>query len=74
MRTVFDVKAHDEFVRFTNFEDAARHWDKVTYLNQSDGGIQILQWDANGNMVRDGWLLHVDGNRVYINPSLEVQS
>jgi hypothetical protein len=74
MRTVFDVLAHDSIERFTNFEDAARHWDRVTHHYPCDGGIQILQWQADGRMVRDGWLIHVDGGRVYINPSLEVPS
>jgi hypothetical protein len=72
MRTVFDVVSHGVTLRYTNFEDAARHWDKVTHLNPSDGGIQILQWQADGRMVRDGWLIHVEGGRVYVNPSLNI--
>jgi hypothetical protein len=74
MRTVFTVEAHDENYEFGNFEDAARRWDQMTYRNPSDGGIGIAQWNADGLMVRDGWLLHVHDGIVYVSPTLEVHS
>jgi hypothetical protein len=74
MRTVFTVQAHGEDREFGNFEDAARFWDRATYLNPCDGGIVIQEWNAEGLMVRDGNLLHVHDGIVYINPSLEVRS
>jgi hypothetical protein len=57
MRTVFTVQAHYEAEprEFSNFEDAARHWDRTTFNNPCDGGIGIVQWNADGLMVRDGW-------------------
>lgn len=74
MRTIYPVWTRDSAYEFDNLGDAIRHWDQQTHDRPSDGGIAIQQWDADGNMIRDGWLIHVEQRRVYVNPSLEVLS
>jgi hypothetical protein len=34
------------------------------------GGIEVKQWDAKGNVVRDGWILHLFQKHTYLNPGL----
>ena len=54
-----------------SFEEAARMWDRETYLSAApQGGIGVKSYQ-NGYTVRDGWLVHVGTNgSVYINPSM----
>lgn len=51
-------------------EMAIRAWDSESH-KRSDitGGIMVQSFDSEGNMTRDGWILHVNetGN-VYLNP------
>jgi hypothetical protein len=55
---------------FDNVEDAAREWDRQTYLTGGIGGITVQTWDGGGLMVRDGWLLHVTATKTYLNPRI----
>lgn len=51
-------------------ERAIRTWDAES-VHRSDlvGGIMVQTFDADGCMVRDGWLLHVnESGHVYLNP------
>lgn len=56
-----------------SLEAAIRKWDLRTYTtpHSMPGGISVQCFNTEGNMVRDGWILHV--NRfgvVYLNPNL----
>lgn len=51
-------------------EQAIRTWDAES-VHRADlvGGIMVQTFDGEGNMVRDGWLLHVnESGHVYLNP------
>lgn len=71
MRITYTVQIDETTTEYTNLEDAIRAWDGGTYLTAAPGGIRVREWDVDGYMVRDGWLLHVRNNGVvYLNPSL----
>lgn len=56
----------------SSLEHAIRAWDGATYQDVApDGGIEVRTWNSAGDMVRDGWILHVDAGRVYLHPRLE---
>jgi len=65
---------------FDKLEDAIRYWDgnvsdisaRLRYWPGADimGGIEVKQWDAKGNVVRDGWILHLFQKHTYLNPGL----
>lgn len=49
---------------------AIRAWDAES-VHRADlvGGVMVQSFDASGNMVRDGWILHVsESGHVYLNP------
>lgn len=54
-----------------DFDAAAGAWDSETHLSGRSlpGGISIQSFNAEGIMLRDGWLIHVhnDGT-VYVSP------
>ena len=51
--------------------EAIRRWDADTHALTTlpQGGIGVQSYNSDDIMVRDGWLLHVDGVRVYLNPN-----
>lgn len=53
-----------------NFEEAARKWDSLTWKGPfKPGFIGVQEWDSNGSMVRDGYVLHCAASgSVYLNP------
>lgn len=72
--TVYRTKVDGE-VKYEGdlLEQAIRTWDNETYgLGYSvTGGVEVHSFDAEGNMTRDGWLLHVNAvGTVYLNPNL----
>ena len=57
---------------FDNAEHAFRLWDSISFRGPIVGSISVKEWDATGNCVRDGNLLHVSENgAVYISPTLK---
>lgn len=53
-------------------ELAIRAWDAES-VHRADlaGGVMVQSFDVNGNMTRDGWLLHVsEDGHVYLNPRI----
>lgn len=55
-----------------SLEFAVRTWDANTYnLGRSvEGAIEVQEVNAEGVMVRDGWILHVRNGTVYLNPNI----
>lgn len=56
-----------------DLQAAIRCWDATTFATDAPvpGGISVREWDAAGNMTRDGWILHVRENGVvYLNPAV----
>lgn len=58
---------------FLSLETAIRAWDFHTArYGQTTGGIQVTVRDAEGNLTRDGWILHTrEDGTVYLNPNLQ---
>lgn len=59
---------------FDTLEAAIRSWARHTYnSHNATGGIEVKQWDAEGDVVHDGWILHVrEGGVTYLNPNLKL--
>lgn len=57
-----------------SLEDAIGTWDALTYKDDpsspSYGSVSVREWDAEGNCVRDGNLLHVRPGVVYLHPRI----
>ena len=58
--------------KFSDLSEAIRWWDSQTCRTPGcTGGIEVTEFDFDGNCVRDGWLLHVrEGGLVYLNPQI----
>jgi hypothetical protein len=75
-RAAFEVVVNDHVVgRFDTLEPAIREWNTHAHtasrLSKFKSGITVTEWrDRDGCMIRDGWILHVEGHRTYLNPNL----
>lgn len=68
METVISVIVSGHETVVDSFERAAELWDSATFRTGGLGGIRVVQREG-GNVVRDGWLVHVRENGVvYVNP------
>jgi hypothetical protein len=72
-RTEYSIVLGDEIIPGgDNLEVVIRSWDSITHQTTvSEGGIQVQSFNTEGNMVRDGWILHISGGRVYLSPTLK---
>lgn len=68
--------------QFTELEPAVRFWNQQNFaavhrntlstpLGTVEGGIGVRQYDADGNCVRDGWILHLFDGQTYLNPNIQ---
>lgn len=64
----FVVVGDTSVARYDSCRDAVRRWDGETNGKQVHGGIRVQTWVA-GHCTRDGWVLHVSDNGVYLNPN-----
>ncbi len=76
LHTVFTTVVNDVNLYVgDDLETAIRAWDAATYQGGENlGGVQVQSF-LDGNMIRDGWILHVrkgvEGETVtYLNPNL----
>lgn len=72
MRTVYTTTVNDtDFYTGEDLEKAIRVWDMQTHgLDNATGGIGVQTFDGDW-IIRDGWILHVDNGRVFLNPNLK---
>ena len=71
--TLYTVHVGEDSYHFTDLETAVRTWDALTYNTGcvTQGGVQVEQWNAAGDKVRDGYVLRVQPNGVvYLNPGI----
>lgn len=71
--TLYTVHVGDDRCQFTDLETAIRTWNALTYNTEcvTPGEIRVEQWNASGDKVRDGSILHVQPNGVvYLNPGI----
>jgi len=71
--TLYTVHVGEDSYQFTDLETAVRTWDALTYNTEcvTPGGVQVEQWNAAGDKVRDGYVLRVQPNGVvYLNPGI----
>ena len=61
----------EEIYAGDSLELAARAWDGATFARRADGGIEVVSFNHEGVMVRDGWLLNVRSGIVYFSPTLK---
>lgn len=69
VRKAYIVTAPGMMEEFSEYESAARHWDRSFFnVPAPVGGIMVQEY-RDDVMVRDGWVVKVseDGS-VYINP------
>ena len=71
--TLYTVTINGEVV-FEGYDkaEAIRRWDADTHALTSlpEGGIGVQSFNDDHVMVRDGWILRVEGTRVYLNPNV----
>ena len=54
-----------------DLSEAIREWDRLgTEQTITHGGISVVARNANGVMIRDGWILKVSPDHTYMNPRL----
>ena len=73
MSTLHTVYVNGERVHEgDDLETAVRTWDQHSFTGEvREGGIEVRTWNVNGEMVRDGWILHLsDNGAVYLNPNI----
>lgn len=72
--TVYSVVIHGTTIHSgSSLEAAARTWDHETVgtARVTPGGIEVREYNDEGVMVREGWVLHVNADGVvYLNPSV----
>lgn len=55
---------------FGTLEAAARHWDSLYIEPGMVAEISVQQFDADGVMVRNGNVISVDHNQIYLLPTI----